>query len=82
MALSAELEAAGMAPESVRTTASVTLEKKGDGFAITKIHLDTTAKVPGADRQAFEKVAEGAKTGCPVSQVLNADITMDAKLEA
>jgi osmotically inducible protein OsmC len=60
----------------------VTLEKSGDGFAITAVHLDLTARVPGADQQAFEKAAETAKAGCPVSQVLNAKITLDKKLEA
>ena len=80
MALSAELEKSGMKPERIDTTASVTLEQAGGGFAITSIQLDVKAKVPGADRQAFQKAAEGAKTGCPVSKALNAKITMDARL--
>jgi osmotically inducible protein OsmC len=81
MALSAQLGAAGMTAESIRTTASVTMEKVGDGFSVTASHLDTTAKIPGADRGAFQKAAEAAKSGCPISKLLNAKITMDAKLE-
>ena len=82
MALSGQLGAAGLTAESINTTASVSLEKTDAGFAITKVHLDVTAKVPGADQAAFEKATNNAKTGCPVSKVLNAEITMEAKLEA
>jgi lipoyl-dependent peroxiredoxin len=82
MALSAQLGGAGITPESVRTTAAVTLEKVEGGFAVTASHLDVTAKIPGADRAAFEKAAGEAKTGCPISKLLNAKITMDAKLVA
>ena len=82
MALSSELGNAGMTAESINTTASVTLQKTDDGFTITAVHLDVTAKIPGADQQAFEMAANDAKAGCPVSKVLNAKITMDAKLEA
>lgn len=82
MALSAQLGDAGLTAERIRTTASVTLDKTEVGFTITAIHLDVTAKIPGADQQAFEKAANNAKAGCPVSKVLNAQITMDAKLEA
>ena len=82
MALSAQLGAAGITPESVRTKAAVTLEKVEGGFAVTASHLDVTAKIPGADRAAFEKAANEAKTGCPISKLLNAKITMDAKLVA
>ncbi len=81
MALSGHLGNAGLKAEKISTTATVTLEKTDDGFAITKVHLDVSAKVPGADKQAFETAANTAKTGCPVSKVLNAAITMDAKLE-
>jgi osmotically inducible protein OsmC len=81
MALSGQLGAAGLTAESINTTASVSLEKTDAGFAITKVHLDVTAKVPGADQAAFEKATNNAKSGCPVSKVLNAEITMDAKLE-
>ncbi|HYJ33059.1 MAG TPA: OsmC family protein [Candidatus Binatia bacterium] len=82
MALSAQLGAAGITPESVRTSAAVTLEKVGDGFSVTASHLDVTARIPGGDRAAFQKAAEQAKTGCPISKLLNAKITMDAKLES
>lgn len=82
MALSAQLGDAGLTAERIRTTASVTLDKTEVGFTITAVHLDVTAKIPGADQQAFEKAANNAKAGCPVSKVLNAQITMDAKLEA
>ena len=82
MALSAQLGDAGLTAESIRTTASVRLDKTDAGFAITSVHLDVAARVPGADRQAFETAAQNAKAGCPVSKVLNAEITMDARLEA
>ena len=82
MALSAQLGDAGMTAESIRTTANVTLDKTEAGFTITAVHLEVTAKIPGADQQAFETAANNAKAGCPVSKVLNAKITMDAKLEA
>ena len=82
MALSGQLGDAGMTAESIHTTASVTLDKTEAGFSITAVHLQVTAKIPGADQQAFETAANNAKVGCPVSKVLNARITMDAKLEA
>ena len=81
MALSAELERAELMPEFVSTNSTLTFEKTDAGFTITKIHLDVVAKVPGIDDGAFAKIAESAKGGCPVSRVLNAEITMDAKLE-
>ncbi|HEX3941995.1 MAG TPA: OsmC family protein [Acidobacteriaceae bacterium] len=82
MALSAQLTTANLVPESLETTAKVTLEKTDTGFAITKIHLTTTAKVPNADKAAFDKAAEDAKKGCPISRLFanNAQITLDAKL--
>lgn len=82
MALSGQLGQAGLTAESIRTTATVRLEKTDNGFAITSVHLDVTAKVPGADQQAFETATNNAKAGCPVSKVLNAEITMEARLEA
>jgi osmotically inducible protein OsmC len=82
MALSGQLGRAGLTAESIRTTASVKLEKVDEAFAITSVHLDVTARVPGADQQAFETAANNAKAGCPVSKVLNAEITMEARLEA
>ena len=82
MALSNELGQAGLTPERISTTAAVTLEKTETGFTITAVHLDVSAKVPGATRQAFETAASSAKSGCPVSKVLNAQISMAARLEA
>jgi osmotically inducible protein OsmC len=82
MALSAVLGEAGMTAESIQTTATVSVEKVEGGFAIPTIHLDVVARIPGADSQAFEQAATNAKLNCPVSKVLNAEITMDAKLEA
>ena len=82
MALSGKLAAEGMTAESIRTTASVTLDKVEGGFAVTAVHLDVIARIPGADRAKFEKAAQDAKSGCPISKLLNARITMDAKLEA
>ena len=81
MALSKQLEDAGMKAESIDTNAAVTLEKTDAGFTITKVHLDVTARIPGGDQTAFETAASNAKAGCPVSRLLNAEITMDAKLE-
>jgi lipoyl-dependent peroxiredoxin len=82
MALSAQLGNAGLTPESVRTTATVTLEKQEGGFAITESHLDVVANVPGADQAKFDQAANNAKEGCPISKLLKAKITMDAKLES
>jgi lipoyl-dependent peroxiredoxin len=82
MALSGQLGNAGMTAENISTTATVRLEKTDAGFTITKVHLDVTARIPGADAQAFETAANNAKAGCPVSRLFNAEITMDAKLEA
>jgi lipoyl-dependent peroxiredoxin len=80
MALSAQLEGVGVRADSIRTKATVTLEKDNAGFAITAVHLEVTAKIPGGDPKVFENAAASAKAGCPVSRVLNAKITMDAKL--
>lgn len=82
MALSGQLGAAGMTAENISTSASVTLEKTDAGFTITKVHLDVVARIPGAEQQAFETAANNAKAGCPVSRLLKAEITMDARLEA
>jgi osmotically inducible protein OsmC len=81
MALSGQLANAGMTAESIETTAEVSLEKTDGGWGITASHLNVVARIPGADRAAFETAANNAKAGCPVSKVLNAKITMDAKLE-
>jgi len=80
MAFSLELGNAGYTADSIDTKAKVTLDKDGDGFSITKIHLDMNAKIPGIDDAEFQQIANGAKEGCPVSKVLNAEITLDAKL--
>ena len=80
MALSLFLGNAGMTPTSIETTATVTLEQVGGGFGVTSSHLETTVTIPNADRAAFERVAEEAKSGCPISKLLNTKITLDAKL--
>lgn len=80
MALSAQLGNAGITPESLETTASLTLDKLEAGWTVTKIHLDVAARIPGADKAAFDKAAENAKAGCPISRLLNAQITMSARL--
>ena len=81
MALSAELGKLGMTPESLHTTATVTLEKDATGFSVTESHLETRAKIPGGDAEAFRKAAAAAETGCPISKLLKTKITLDAKLE-
>jgi osmotically inducible protein OsmC len=81
MALSAELGGAGIKPEKIETSAAVTLEKVEAGFAITRVHLDVTVSSPGADKAALEAAAGRAKAGCPISKVLKAEITMDAKYQ-
>src|SRR3984893_3054317 len=80
MALSAQLGNAGITPESIETTAAVTLEKTEHGFTVTKVHLDVAAKIPGANQAAFDTAAQNAKAGCPISRLLKAEITMTAKL--
>jgi osmotically inducible protein OsmC len=81
MAFSGKLEAAGMTPESIRTTAEVTLEKTDAGFTVTKSHLVTRVRAPGADQAAFDIAANDAKATCPISRLLNTEITLDAALE-
>ena len=80
MALSAQLGEAGMTAESIDTKATLTLEKTEAGFTITAVHLDVAAKIPGGDKVKFDQAAQNAKKGCPVSRVLNANITMEARL--
>src|SRR5258708_7522118 len=82
MALSAQLGNAGITPQSLETTAAVTLAKLGSGFAVTKIHLDLTARVPGVDKAVFDKAAADAKAGCPISKLLKAEITLTTTLLA
>jgi osmotically inducible protein OsmC len=80
MALSAQLEKNGFTPDEVRTVAKVSLEQKDGGWAITRINLDLNARVPNISEDKFRELANAAKSGCPVSKVLNAEITLDAKL--
>ena len=81
MALSAQLGNAGITPESLETTASLSFDKLDAGWTVTKIHLDVSARIPNADKAAFEKAAEAAKAGCPISRLLKTEITMTARLQ-
>ena len=80
MALSGQLANAGLTATSIQTTATVTMEKTDAGFTVTTSHLDVTATVPGTTQEAFATAAGNAKSGCPISRLLKAEITMDAKL--
>jgi osmotically inducible protein OsmC len=80
MALSAQLGGANLTLESLETSAALTMEKLDAGWTVTKIHLDVTGRVPGADDAAFQKAAGDAKAGCPISRLLKAEITMTARL--
>jgi lipoyl-dependent peroxiredoxin len=80
MALSAELGKVGLKPDKIQTTANLTLEMLEKGATITALHLVCTAKVPGAKPDVFQEAADAAREGCPVSRLLNAKITLDAKL--
>jgi osmotically inducible protein OsmC len=82
MALSAQLGNAGMTPERLEATATVTLEKVGEGFSVTKSHLDLVAHVPGADRAKFDAAVKAAETGCPISKLLKAEISVTSRLES
>ena len=81
MALSNELGKLELKPESIHTTATVTVEKLESGFAVTEVHLEVTARVPAATEAQFDQAAQAAKTGCPISKLFNTKITMSAKLE-
>jgi lipoyl-dependent peroxiredoxin len=81
MALSAQLGTMNFTPQSLRTNATVTLEKLEAGWTISKIHLDVAARVPGISASAFDSAAASAKANCPVSRLFKAEITMDARLE-
>jgi lipoyl-dependent peroxiredoxin len=82
MALSLALDQAGHHPESIATDASVHIDPADDGFSITRVELATRARVPGIDEDEFQRLAEAAKQGCPVSKALGAvDIALDARLE-
>jgi lipoyl-dependent peroxiredoxin len=80
MAFSGQLGAAGLTPESIDTTATLTFEKLDAGWTVTEIQLQTKAKVPGASKEAFDTAANNAKAGCPISRLLNTRITLDAQL--
>lgn len=82
MAFSMLLGEENYTPDSIDTKATVTLEKQKDGFAVTAVHLEMHARIPKIDQAKFEKIAEKAKLGCPISKLLNADITLDAKLQS
>ena len=82
MALSVQLGSAGLKADKIATSATVTMEKLEQGWTVTAVHLDVKAKIPGADQASFEKAANAAKAGCPISRLLNAKITMDAQLES
>jgi len=82
MALSAQLGNAGMTAQKLETSATITLEKLPDGFAITKSHLDLVARVPGADKSKFDAAVKAAETGCPVSKLFKTEISVNARLEA
>jgi osmotically inducible protein OsmC len=81
MALSAQLGAANLKPDAIDTTCEITLERQPDGFAITASHLNVTARIPGATKEAFDRAVLAAKTGCPVSKLYKAEITVTATLE-
>ena len=81
MALAFQLQTAGYTPTELLTEAAVSLEPEGQGFKITRSALTLTADVPGLDRETFDRLAKAAETGCPVSKVLNAEVTLDATLK-
>lgn len=82
MAFSMLLGQEGFTPDSIDTNATVTLEEQGDGFAVTAVHLEMTARIPGIDQTRFDEIAGKAKLGCPISKLLNANITLNAKLQS
>jgi osmotically inducible protein OsmC len=82
MAFSMLLGEEGFTPDSIDTKATVTLDKVDDGFAVTAVHLDMQARIPNIDQAAFESIANKAKAGCPISKLLNADISLNATLSS
>jgi lipoyl-dependent peroxiredoxin len=80
MALSLILGEAKLTAEQMETKADVTLEKQGEGFSITSVHLALSAKIPGADKAKLDELADKAKAGCPVSKLFNTKITLDTTL--
>jgi osmotically inducible protein OsmC len=81
MALAAELGKSNLTPESIQTTATVTLDKMEAGFTVTESRLEMTVKIPRADKEKVLAIANAAKIGCPISRLLNAKVTLDAKIE-
>ncbi|HXR75752.1 MAG TPA: OsmC family protein [Bryobacteraceae bacterium] len=81
MALSLVLGQAGLKADSLDTTCTISLEKDGEGFSITRSHLELNAKVPGASQEAFDNAVQAAKTNCPVSKLFDTEITLSANLE-
>lgn len=82
MALSGQLGNLGMTAQSIQTTATLTMEKLDAGWTATQIHLEVLAKIPGADHAKFDQAASNAKSGCPISRLLNAKVTMEARLQS
>jgi osmotically inducible protein OsmC len=82
MALAFALQKAGLTPDTLTVDAAVSLDPDGDGFKVSKSALKLVAKVPGIDQAKFDELAEGAKKGCPISKLLNAEITLDATLQS
>ncbi len=80
MALSLELGKAGFEADELKATSSITIEKDGEGFTITKAHLALVARVPDVQDDEFQKIAKAVSVGCPVSKLLNAEITLEATL--
>jgi osmotically inducible protein OsmC len=80
MALSAELGKVGLRPDKIETTATITIDKVGEGFAITKSHLDVVAHIPNADKAKFDAAVNSAKVGCPVSKLYKAEISVNSRL--
>ncbi len=81
MAFAAELGKSNLTPESIQTTATVTLDKMEAGFTVTESRLEMTVKIPRADKEKVLAIANAAKIGCPISRLLNAKVTLDAKIE-
>src|SRR5262249_32732375 len=81
MATSAQLDGVGIKAQSISATATVALEKVGDGFSVTTSHLEVTIKAPGADRAKVQTAEDNAKAGCQISKLLNEKITMEEKIE-
>ena len=82
MALSMVLGQSDLTADSIETQAEVSLEQQGEGFAVTRSHLTVVARVPGATNESFREAAEAAKANCPISKLLTAEVTMDARLES